>query len=104
MRILTSCLQFVREVEFDRMGVFTYSDEEGTHGFELDEKVSPRIMRSRRAKLMREQARISKKKNRALVGQKFRALLEGYFRGDRSAASGSARVTGSRCGWSRPDQ
>jgi ribosomal protein S12 methylthiotransferase len=34
-------------------------------------------MRSRRAKLMREQARISKRRNRALIGQRFRALLEG---------------------------
>lgn len=59
------------------MGVFTYSDEEGTHGFELDEKVSAGVMRSRRAKLMREQARISKKKNHALMGKRFRALLEG---------------------------
>jgi ribosomal protein S12 methylthiotransferase len=32
-------MQFVRDVEFDRVGVFTYSDEEGTHGYELDGKV-----------------------------------------------------------------
>lgn len=70
-------MEFVREVEFDRVGVFTYSDEEGTHGYELDGKVPARVMRSRRAKLMREQAQISKKKNRALIGQRFRALLEG---------------------------
>jgi ribosomal protein S12 methylthiotransferase len=70
-------MAFVREVEFDRVGVFTYSDEEGTHGYELDNKVPAGVMRSRRAKLMREQAKISKKKNRALVGQRFRALLEG---------------------------
>lgn len=70
-------LAFVREVEFDRVGVFTYSDEEGTHGYELDDKVPAGVMRARRAKLMREQAKISKKKNRALVGQHLRALLEG---------------------------
>ena len=70
-------LGFVRDVEFDRVGVFTYSDEEGTHGYDLDEKVTARAMRSRRAKLMREQAKISKRKNRALVGRRFRALLEG---------------------------
>jgi ribosomal protein S12 methylthiotransferase len=70
-------LGFVRDVEFDRVGVFTYSDEEGTHGYDLDEKVPARVMRSRRAKLMREQAKISKRKNRALVGRRFRALLEG---------------------------
>ena len=70
-------LQFVSNVEFDRLGVFTYSDEEGTHGFDLDGKVSAKVMKMRRARLMREQARISKRKNRAMVGRKFRALLEG---------------------------
>jgi ribosomal protein S12 methylthiotransferase len=70
-------LQFIRDVEFDRVGVFTYSDEENTHGFELDEKVLPRVMRSRRTKLMREQARISKRRNKALVGRRLRAMLEG---------------------------
>jgi ribosomal protein S12 methylthiotransferase len=70
-------LQFVRDIEFDRVGVFTYSDEEGTHGFDLEEKVAARVMRMRRTKLMREQAKISKRKNRALIGKRFRALLEG---------------------------
>ncbi len=70
-------MHFVRDVEFDRLGVFTYSDEEGTHGYELDGKVPARTMRSRRAKLMREQAKISKRRNKALIGKRFRALLEG---------------------------
>jgi ribosomal protein S12 methylthiotransferase len=70
-------MQFIRDVEFDRVGVFTYSDEEGTHGYDLDDKVSPRVMRSRRSKLMREQARISKRRNKSLTGRRFRAMLEG---------------------------
>ncbi|MBK9313864.1 MAG: 30S ribosomal protein S12 methylthiotransferase RimO [Acidobacteria bacterium] len=70
-------MQFVRDVEFDRVGVFTYSDEEGTHGYDLDGKIPARVMRTRRTKLMREQAKISKKKNRAMIGRRFRALLEG---------------------------
>jgi ribosomal protein S12 methylthiotransferase len=70
-------MQFVKDIEFDRVGVFTYSDEEGTHGFALDGKVTAKTMRARRAKLMREQQRISKRKNRALIGKQFRALLEG---------------------------
>lgn len=70
-------LGFVRDVEFDRLGVFTYSDEEGTHGYDLDNKVSATVMRSRRAKLMREQAKISKKRNKALIGKQFRAIFEG---------------------------
>jgi ribosomal protein S12 methylthiotransferase len=70
-------MQFVRDIEFDRVGVFTYSDEEGTHGFELDDKVTVKTMRSRRARLMRAQQKISRRKNRALIGSRFRALLEG---------------------------
>lgn len=70
-------MQFVKDIEFDRVGVFTYSDEEGTHGFDLDGKVPTKTMRSRRAKLMREQQKISKRKNKAMIGKQFRALLEG---------------------------
>lgn len=70
-------MQFVRDVEFDRVGVFTYSDEEGTHGYDLDGKVPARTMKTRRTKLMREQAKISKRRNRALIGRRYRALLEG---------------------------
>jgi ribosomal protein S12 methylthiotransferase len=70
-------MRFVRDIEFDRVGVFTYSDEEGTHGYGIDGKVPAREMRSRRAKLMREQARISKRRNKALIGRRFNALLEG---------------------------
>ncbi|MFM8393741.1 MAG: 30S ribosomal protein S12 methylthiotransferase RimO, partial [Acidobacteriota bacterium] len=43
----------------------------------LDQKVPATTMRSRRARLMREQAKISKRKNKALIGQRFRAMLEG---------------------------
>src|SRR5262245_51979041 len=70
-------IEFIRDVEFDRVGVFTYSDEEGTPGFELDDKVPARVSLARRARLMREQAKISKRRNQALIGKKFRALLEG---------------------------
>jgi len=59
------------------LGVFTYSDEEGTHGFELDDKVPASVMRSRRTKLMREQARISNRKHKALIGERRRAILDG---------------------------
>jgi ribosomal protein S12 methylthiotransferase len=68
---------FVRNVEFDRVGVFTYSDEEGTAAFNLPGKVEAKVARDRRAKLMRTQSRISLKKNRARVGSVMRVLFEG---------------------------
>jgi ribosomal protein S12 methylthiotransferase len=70
-------LDFVRTVEFDRVGVFTYSDEENSAAIELDEKVDQRVARKRERRLMKEQARISRRKNRKLVGQHVKVLLEG---------------------------
>ena len=70
-------LAFVKNVEFDRLGVFTYSDEEGTPAFNLPNKVNPKIAKRRRDQLMNEQARISRRKNRARVGETVRVLFEG---------------------------
>src|SRR5439155_22092911 len=64
-------LTFVRNVEFDRVGVFTYSDEEGTPAYDLPHKVEPKIAKQRRAGLMKEQAGISLQKNKTRVGQTF---------------------------------
>src|SRR5919112_5140286 len=50
-------LTFIKNVEFDRVGVFTYSDEEGTHAFDLPDKVDARTAQRRRTRLMKEQAR-----------------------------------------------
>src|SRR5215217_4793154 len=68
---------FVRNVELDRVGVFTYSDEEGTPAFDLPGKVDAKVARERRAKLMRAQSRISLRKNRERVGSVVRVLFEG---------------------------
>ena len=70
-------LDFVRAVEFDRVGVFTYSDEENSAAFLLDEKVDHASAKKRERRLMKEQARISRRKNRRLVGTQVRVLLEG---------------------------
>lgn len=70
-------LAFVREMEFDRVGVFTYSDEEGTPAFELPNKVDARTAKRRRATLMREQKRISRRRNKSRIGSTARVLFEG---------------------------
>jgi ribosomal protein S12 methylthiotransferase len=70
-------LAFIKGVEFDRVGVFTYSDEEGTPAFELSDKVDAKVARKRRDRLMREQSRISLRRNRARVGETVRVLFEG---------------------------
>src|ERR1051325_3262583 len=70
-------LGFIKNVEFDRVGVFTYSDEEGTPAFGLPDKVPQRTATRRRNSLMKEQAKISRRKNRARVGDTVRVLFEG---------------------------
>ena len=68
---------FVREAQFDWMGAFAYSDQEGAGAYALENKLSPREIERRRKHLMGIQRQISKKKKRALVGQEFDLLLEG---------------------------
>ena len=68
---------FVREAQFDWLGVFGYSDEEGAKAFDLGEKVTPREIERRRKKLMSIQKQISRKKKKALVGRQFDLVLEG---------------------------
>jgi ribosomal protein S12 methylthiotransferase len=70
-------VEFVRNCEFDNVGVFTYSDEEGTAAFGLADKVDARTAKRRRTALMKEQARISKRRNKARIGQTIRVLFEG---------------------------
>jgi len=68
---------FVREAQFDWLGVFGYSDEEGSRSHELGEKVAPKEIERRRKKLMSIQKQISRKKKKSLIGRQFDLLLEG---------------------------
>ncbi|HET7891294.1 MAG TPA: 30S ribosomal protein S12 methylthiotransferase RimO [Candidatus Sulfotelmatobacter sp.] len=69
--------EFVRQAQFDWMGAFAYSDQDGADAYALDGKLSPREIERRRKHLMGIQRQISKKKKKALVGQEFDLLLEG---------------------------
>jgi ribosomal protein S12 methylthiotransferase len=68
---------FVREVQFDWMGAFAYSDQEGAGAYGLDKKLFPREIERRRKHLMGIQRQISKKKKKSLIGREFDLLLEG---------------------------
>jgi ribosomal protein S12 methylthiotransferase len=68
---------FVKEAEFDWMGTFSYSDQEGAAAFSLDEKVSPREIERRRKHLMHIQKQISRRRKKHLQGQEFDVVLEG---------------------------
>jgi ribosomal protein S12 methylthiotransferase len=68
---------FVSNVGFDNVGVFLYSDEEGTGAFDLDAKVDRRTAVRRRNQLMKQQAGISRDKLRTMVGKTVNVIFEG---------------------------
>jgi ribosomal protein S12 methylthiotransferase len=68
---------FCRDMEFDRLGVFTYSDEEDTDAFGHGRKVATARAEERRRLLMGQQAEIAAKKNRSLIGKELPILIEG---------------------------
>lgn len=70
-------IKFVQNCRFDNLGVFTYSDEEGTPAFDLPNKVDPKVATQRRNRLMKEQAKISKQINKAKIGNTYKVLFEG---------------------------
>ena len=68
---------FVRAAQLDWLGVFSYSDEEGSGAFHLGDKVPSRTIEARRRSLMRLQQSISRKSRARLVGRRFDLLVEG---------------------------
>jgi ribosomal protein S12 methylthiotransferase len=77
--------QFVKDIKFDRFGVFNYSIEENTPGFILGDPVPHEIKEERKSVLMEIQKEISQKKNEDLVGKSMKVLIDGkdgeYFIG-----------------------
>ena len=69
--------EFVRAAEFDWLGVFGYSDEDGAASHALGGKLPPAEIERRRRKLMQIQKQISRRRKKALVGRRFDLLLEG---------------------------
>jgi ribosomal protein S12 methylthiotransferase len=68
---------FVKAANLDRLGVFSYSDEETSASFHLDGKVDARTIYNRKRKLMSLQRRVSQDRNRKMVGQEVDVLVEG---------------------------
>jgi ribosomal protein S12 methylthiotransferase len=74
-------LDFVAEMRFDRVGVFTYSHEAGTPAARLADNVPAEVKEERRERLMAVQQPISLAKNQALVGRTLDVLVEGQGEG-----------------------
>lgn len=75
-------LNFVEEMRFDRVGVFTYSAEENTPAFNLPDAVPPRVMQERKDRLMAAQQGLSLANNQRWVGRDLDVLIEGRRGGD----------------------
>lgn len=71
-------IDFIQEIRFDRLGVFTFSFEQGTASEALGDPIPPEVKEERKDRLMQLQQRISLDNNQALVGQTLDVLIEGH--------------------------
>ncbi len=73
----TRLCDFLQEIQFDRMGAFAFSPEEGTPALDMEDQVPPDIREERLDKLMKLQASISQSRNQLRVGQTAKVLVTG---------------------------
>ena len=69
--------RFVADTEFDHLGVFTYSHEEGTRAFGLPDNVPAAVKRNRRSALMARQKRIVARVQKRRIGSEVRVMVDG---------------------------
>jgi ribosomal protein S12 methylthiotransferase len=69
--------QFVKEMEFQRVGVFRYSQEEGTPAALLPDQIAEKVKAQRQEKIMALQADIHRRHNQALIGKTIEVLVDG---------------------------
>lgn len=75
-------MEFVDEMEFDRLGAFTYSPEEGTPAEKMENQVPEEIKEARRDELMELQQEISLEKGNDRIGQELMVMIEGKVSGE----------------------
>ena len=75
-------MEFVDEMEFDRLGVFTYSPEEGTPAETMEEQVPEELKEERRDEIMELQQEISLEKGNDRIGQELLVMIEGKVSGE----------------------
>lgn len=77
--------EFVRQMKFDRLGLFTYSHEDDTHSFSMEDTISEEVKEQRASELMEIQQEIAFEKNQLNIGKTFKVLFDrkegGYFIG-----------------------
>lgn len=75
---LEELLDFIKEVKFDRLGVFTYSREEDTPAYDMSDQIDYEVKLKRQEMIMMTQMEISLEKNVQFVGKTLRVLVEGF--------------------------
>jgi len=70
-------LQFIRDTKFERLGVFTYSKEEGTRAGAMEQQLPDRVKQKRRARAMAEQHKVAVAVAESFVGREIAVLIEG---------------------------
>ncbi len=85
---------FIEETKFERLGVFRYSQEEGTRGAKMPDQILPKVKEARWHKLMALQQRIAGEVSKSYVGQTLKVLVEepGVARGEADAPDIDGRV------------
>lgn len=73
-----SMAEFIKEMEFDRLGCFPYSEEEGTKAADMPDQVDEEVRAHRAEIIMQQQQLISERKNNEKIGKVLQAVVEGY--------------------------
>jgi ribosomal protein S12 methylthiotransferase len=86
--------EFIRETKFERLGVFRYSQEEGTRGAKMENQIAPKVKEARWHRVMKLQKEIASEVSKGFVGRTLRALVEepGVARGEADAPDIDGRI------------
>ena len=71
-------LELVKETKFERLGCFTFSNEEDTASYDMYPKVHSRTAKRRYNSIMKEQEQISLNFNKSLIGKKYNCIIDDY--------------------------
>ena len=74
-------IKFMEEIEFDHLGAFTYSREEGTKSFEFKNQINEKTKKKRLERVMQAQQKISYKRNKQHIGEIMEGLVVGKEKG-----------------------
>ncbi len=74
----TELYEFIKEIKFDKMGVFKFSKEEGTEAYNMEDQIDEDIKIEREEKLMLLQQGISYEKNQSLIGKTFKVIVDNF--------------------------